>query len=304
MTAQTELPPSAPADNTDSSSRWPAAVSGIAASAAALSAGELLGAFFAPSPGPVIAVANRVIDWAPTWFVEFGKGIFGLSDKPALIVGTVIISLVIGAAMGLASRRDKTIGAAVVAAFGLVGLVAIVIDPQGTLTAGVIVALTAVTVGVAVLYWLMPMVEPHGSGGGLTTGAVTEHPTSPAVSRRSFLNWAGVTGVATAITTRATAVRFRCAAAAASSLRTAAAPGGGSRATPAVTTAGGVVIVCLRVGFFVPEAEPPPSPASEPRPIRAGMLFLVPARFQTRTRVQEENTSSRNKKKGSFRCTM
>ncbi len=176
--------------------RWPAALAGLIAAASALAAGELIGSFFAPSPGPVIGVANRVIDHAPTWFVEFGKTVFGLADKPALIVGTVIISLLLGVAFGRASVGNRTVGALGIAAFGLIGLLAVATDPQGTLVAAVVSSVAAVIIGTAVLFRLLALVpRPLSSA---PDPALVDQPTSPAVSRRSFLNWAGVTGVATA----------------------------------------------------------------------------------------------------------
>lgn len=202
MTVQTQPSSSAPTGQERRSSILPAAIAGVVAAAAALGAGEFVGSFFAPSPGPVIGVANRVIDNAPTWFVEFGKSIFGLADKPALILGTIIISLVLGAAFGIASRRSRLVGASGIAAFGLVGFLAIATDPQGSLPAAVVVTLAAVAAGVGVLLRLLHL-SGHDATGAVPassegTGEVTEHPTSPAVSRRSFLNWAGATGVVTA----------------------------------------------------------------------------------------------------------
>ena len=218
MTTQTEKAQTAPVPKALPAPRWAAALAGLTAAAGALGAGELIGSFFAPSPGPVIGVANRVIDLAPSWFVEFGKAVFGLADKPALILGTVLISLVLGVVLGLASARARWIGAAGIAAFGLVGLAAIAADPQGSIGVAVVVAAVAVAAGIGVLFRLLQLVQPHpGPAGPATsmnrpspaapqaltttepeTRVVTDHPTSPVVSRRSFLNWAGVTGVATA----------------------------------------------------------------------------------------------------------
>lgn len=210
MTVQSERPQSATVGPFATTARWPGAVAGIVAAGAALAAGELVGAFFSPSPGPVIGVANRVIEHAPTWFVEFGKNVFGLADKPALILGTVILSLLLGAAFGVASRHNRRPGVFGIAVFGLAGLLAVASDPQGSIVAALIVSLTAVAVGVGVLLRLLQLsyaepgspatteTQPESDGGHVATSAVTDHPTSPAVSRRSFLNWAGVAGVATA----------------------------------------------------------------------------------------------------------
>ncbi len=200
MTLQTERPQPAPAGGARRGPAWPAALAGVVAAAAALGAGELVGAFFAPSPGPVIGVANRVIDNAPTWFVELGKTVFGLANKPALILGTIIISLLLGAVLGLASRRNRSVGALGITASGLLGLLAVAVDPNGSVTAATIVTAAAVTAGVGILFRLLALTEPGRTGAEANRAGetVTDHPTSPAVSRRSFLNWAGATGVASA----------------------------------------------------------------------------------------------------------
>ncbi|MEM8925822.1 MAG: molybdopterin-dependent oxidoreductase [Actinomycetota bacterium] len=192
-----------------------AALMGLLAGAAALSLGELAAALAAPRPGPVIAVANRVIDEAPVWFVNFGKAVFGLSDKPALVLGTIIISLVIAAGLGIASRRSPMPGIVGISLFGLVGLWAIAVDSQGGFGAGLLIALTAVVAGVVTLLVLRAQA---GFGAAATTrpetadgpsdadadgaaSTVTDHPTNPLVSRRGFLNVAGAVGATAALAT-------------------------------------------------------------------------------------------------------
>ncbi|MGF1597644.1 MAG: molybdopterin-dependent oxidoreductase [Acidimicrobiales bacterium] len=215
-----------------------AAVSGLVAAAAALSAGELAGAIAAPRPGPVIAVANRVIDLAPNWFVDFGKSVFGLSDKPALVLGTVIIALAVGAGLGIASRRDPRPGITGIAAFGLIGLLAIGTDAQGGWVIALVASAVAVAAGVLTLIALLltgrggwrrapPIARrrPTAVGGderpaddGEPTpelaGRPIGSPIDPAVSRRSFLNLAGsVTAAAAAAAAGANLLRGRSSAA-------------------------------------------------------------------------------------------
>ena len=172
-----------------------AAVSGLLAAAAALAFGELAAAAFSPSPGPVIAVANRVVDNAPTWFVSFGKWLFGLSDKPALIVGTTLIALALGAVFGLASAQRRVVGVTGFALFGLLGLASIATDAQGSIAPALVVSVVAVAAGVIVLSRLLSLA---GYGAPDLAPVGLDTPTTPAVSRRSFLNWAGATGLASA----------------------------------------------------------------------------------------------------------
>ncbi|MEL7158652.1 MAG: hypothetical protein AAFN30_18930, partial [Actinomycetota bacterium] len=194
-----------------------AALVGLLAGAAALSIGELAAALAAPRPGPVIAVANRVIDEAPAWFVDFGKDVFGLADKPALVLGTIIISLLIAAGLGVASRRSLLPGVVGIAVFGLVGLWAIAVDSQGGFGIGLAVSLAAVAAGVLTLSVLRvragfaPAAAPQRASLPPTMdpsadreerpSVVTDTPVDPAVTRRAFLNTAGAIGATAAIAT-------------------------------------------------------------------------------------------------------
>jgi len=186
-----------------------AATAGAVAAGAALAAGELAASLAAPLPGPVYAVANRVVDKAPGWFVELGKTVFGLADKPALIAGTTLIAVAIGAALGLASRRSPRNAQAGIAAFGLLGMGAVAADARGGWVGAVVVNAVAVAVGWAVLTVLhrrafpsRETVSPTATGDDgeprrplhLRRAVLTGTPVNPAVTRRSFLTAAGVAG--------------------------------------------------------------------------------------------------------------
>ncbi|MEZ5375397.1 MAG: molybdopterin-dependent oxidoreductase [Acidimicrobiales bacterium] len=182
------------------SSPWlPAAIAGLVAGGLALAAGELVASLAAPQPGPVTGVANRVVDSAPTWFVNFGKDLFGLADKPALVLGTIIISVAIAAVLGVTSRSRRWIGRAGFAAFGVVGALAIGVDAQGGWLGAIVTSVAAVAAGVGALELLLGRLQSASSSPSLRpAGAVpigvTESPTNPAVGRRSFLAATGVVG--------------------------------------------------------------------------------------------------------------
>ncbi len=184
-----------------------AALAGVLSGAGALAFGELVASSAAPVPGPVIAVANRVVDNAPTWFVEFGKAVFGLADKPALVLGTIIISLLIGAGLGVASLRRVMIGRVGFAAFGLLGLLAIGTDAQGSWGMAIIASVLAAGMGIALLQFLLGTLPSPAQAGtsNLTASersasrALDATPVNPPVSRRGFLNFAGVVGVSAAV---------------------------------------------------------------------------------------------------------
>lgn len=174
--------------------RWAGALAGMAAGAVALAVGELAGSFAAPKPGPVIAVSNRVIDNAPVWFIDFGKAIFGLADKPALIAGTIILSIIFAAILGVLSLKRPAIGAAGIAAFGCIGFLALGADAQGGWGYGLILSVVSVLAGVSALFVLLQQVPaaPNALTPVTVSGAAPANPTpatTGAVERRSFLGW-------------------------------------------------------------------------------------------------------------------
>lgn len=197
-----------------------AALSGLLAGAAALSIGELAGALAAPRPGPVTAVSNRVVDRAPTWFVNFGKDVFGLADKPALLLGTVIISLIAAAALGLAARKSFTNGIVGISVFGLIGLISMATDAQAGFVSALVVNAIAVGAGISVLGILLGLgtrastvstaaadksgplgkiVETLHPPTQMPTSLALDMPTDPAVARRSFLGFSAAIGAGSAL---------------------------------------------------------------------------------------------------------
>ncbi len=184
------------ADTVGSSSTVLAALSGIASGAVALGVGELVGAIRAPEPGPVIAVANRVIDLAPNWFVELGKSIFGLADKPALIVGTILLSIVFASVLGVVSIARPKPAVLGLCAFGLLGAFAIAADAQGSVFGAVVTGGAATIVGVTALLSLRRRLPSSLDQTAIKTEI--ESPTNPNVDRRSFLTWAGGIGATAA----------------------------------------------------------------------------------------------------------
>lgn len=194
MPAVSESPTGASAT---SPSAWQGALAGAVAGGAALAAGEIVAAFAAPRPGPVLAVANRVVDEAPTWFVNFGKDVFGLADKPALMIGTTLIAVVVAAVLGVFSLRRPLVGIAGIVAFGLLGAVATAADAFAGVTSAVLINAVAVAAGVATLLVLLRVAREGRLSPAMPEPIVDEAPVAesivdPAHSRRSFLGWAGV----------------------------------------------------------------------------------------------------------------
>ncbi len=184
-----DVPSVEPAGPIVATSKLRGALAGLVAGAMAIAVGELVAGLIAPTPGLVAAVANRVIDLAPASVNELGKEIFGLNQKPALIIGTTILALVFAAVLGVASLRRPAIGIAGIAAFGLVGLLSVADDAQSGIGGALIVAVPAVLAGVAALVVLTRIANDSGAN-AISSGAETITAASaPAPARRSFLGW-------------------------------------------------------------------------------------------------------------------
>jgi len=117
-----------PASDTDQSwvpPRWWGATAGVTAVLAALGVGQLAAGFDSDAVHPVVSVGDRVIDHVPAPIKRFGIDVFGTSDKTALVIGTVIILFILGAVAGVtALRKNLNVGMGIVAAFGVIGVLA------------------------------------------------------------------------------------------------------------------------------------------------------------------------------------
>ncbi len=137
---------------------WPvlqSAIGGLIASAAALGASELVAGFSSGLPSMLLAVGKLVIDYAPPAMEDFAINVFGTNDKLALIVGTIILSLVIGALLGILAIRFFVLAAAGFAAFGVLGAFAAIRDPLYGPVPSVFVAAVTAAAGIVTLGWLV-----------------------------------------------------------------------------------------------------------------------------------------------------
>ncbi|MFG1924680.1 molybdopterin-dependent oxidoreductase [Cryptosporangium sp. NPDC048952] len=194
------------------------ALTGAAAAGAALGSAEPVAAAVGRGSSPVVAVGLAFIDLVPRPVKDFGIETFGQNDKVALLAGVFLLLAIFAVACGVVSLRRRLLGAAGVALFGVVGVVAAVTRPgAGPLSS--LPALVGAAIGVGVLLVLAPRAAvaasarpPAGSpepdqaaagnqtSSGVTTGGadamqtktpsgVRRIPTAP--SRRRFLLLSG-----------------------------------------------------------------------------------------------------------------
>jgi DMSO/TMAO reductase YedYZ molybdopterin-dependent catalytic subunit len=182
MTSETSAP---------QSTRARGILSGLVAAGAAVGIGELIAGLLNVA-GPIVAVANRVIQLAPPGAKAFAVQLLGSNDKPALILGTVVALVVFAAVIGAAATRRWWVGPAGIALFGVIGALAGITDFGASVTAA-LPSLVGAVVGIPVLALLLGQISrltpgPSATSGG--RGALT--------SRRSFLAAGGVAALAAA----------------------------------------------------------------------------------------------------------
>ena len=108
------------------------AVIGIAAALFALGMAELVAGLSASLRSPMVDIGDRVIDLVPSGIKELAIDLLGTADKPALLVGILLVLLGYAALVGLiAVRSSLTAGIVAIGLLGLVGAAASAIGPLG-----------------------------------------------------------------------------------------------------------------------------------------------------------------------------
>ncbi|HEU5083130.1 MAG TPA: molybdopterin-dependent oxidoreductase [Acidimicrobiales bacterium] len=174
---------------------WRAALAGAVAAGAALAVGSVPAAMAGEEVDPVTAVGNEVVDRYAASLKDLAVSLFGQGDKVALVLGIVVVSLVLGAGLGVLALRRFALAAAGFAAFGAVGLWAHLTDPAGGTGVPVWSAVMGVAAGVGVLALLLQGISPWQPA----ARAPLDDPTVRTPPRRAFLAATGAAGGAAAL---------------------------------------------------------------------------------------------------------
>jgi DMSO/TMAO reductase YedYZ molybdopterin-dependent catalytic subunit len=113
------------------------ALVGLAAAAVALAVAELLALASGPRSSPLAAVGAVVVDAAPEPVTRFGIAVFGVHNRLALQVGTLVLLAGFAAVIGVLGVRRWWAGPAGIAAFAAVGVAAAVTRHEATPLAAV-----------------------------------------------------------------------------------------------------------------------------------------------------------------------
>jgi DMSO/TMAO reductase YedYZ molybdopterin-dependent catalytic subunit len=178
-----------------------AAIAGVVATTAALGLSELVAGVLT-APSLLAAVGGFVIDHQPAGAKDFVVRLFGDNDKLALESLIVVVSLGVGAVLGLAARRSFTLGAAGFGAFAAFGFVAALGDPSAAAAPAAIVAGVAAFAGIQSLSWLLGWAARRETGAGEEDAIASRgsrRSSMPDWSRRGFLIRSGSVAVAAVV---------------------------------------------------------------------------------------------------------
>ncbi|WP_419927596.1 molybdopterin-dependent oxidoreductase [Candidatus Poriferisocius sp.] len=94
---------------------------GIVAAGAALGLSEILSGLSRKIPSLVVSVAEEIVDITPGFIARWSIDTLGTAQKPALVWGIVIVSILLGAVLGWPSRKRWWVMPAGLVVFAVVG---------------------------------------------------------------------------------------------------------------------------------------------------------------------------------------
>lgn len=130
------------------------ALAGGSSAAVALALGHLSSVPAQTATSPAILVGSQLVDAAPTPVKEVVVRLLGTADKPVLIIGVVLVTVLLGALLGTLAWSRPRIAVAGVLAIGATGAVIALIRP-GTGVSAAVPSLVAVIGGVLTLRLLV-----------------------------------------------------------------------------------------------------------------------------------------------------
>ncbi|MCP3913611.1 MAG: molybdopterin-dependent oxidoreductase [Actinomycetia bacterium] len=161
--------------------RWVGALAGAAAATTALGVGELVAGFSHTFPSLIPSVGRLFVSETPGSVIRQTIQIFGTNQKPLLLTGITVTTIVLGAVFGVLGIRSRPAGIAGFVGFAVFGGLMALDDPVASNTGAILVAAAAGVAGVGALVILL--------GIALSTPVPTtaETPTNSHHGRRAFL---------------------------------------------------------------------------------------------------------------------
>lgn len=157
---------------------------GIVAAGGALGLSEILSGLSRKIPSLVVSVAEEIVDITPGFIARWSIDTLGSVQKPALVWGIVIVSILLGAVLGWPSRKRWWVMPAGLVVFAVVGGWAAARNPLSSDGLGWMTGLVSGAFGIAVflsLYALALAAIPSGE-----SEEPTEEQRVPMVGRGRF----------------------------------------------------------------------------------------------------------------------
>jgi DMSO/TMAO reductase YedYZ molybdopterin-dependent catalytic subunit len=170
---------------------WPLA--GLVAGFAGLATSYLVAMAMSIRESPVVAVGELVIVYTPGDVAERAIGLLGHWDKPALLIGILVILGVLFAYAGRLARTSWSWALIVFCLLGAVGVVAVALGPGSSVANYFPLAVGFVTWVVALSVLTAPLRATPAAAASASEGPASDDDPA-ASSRRSFLVRAGVVG--------------------------------------------------------------------------------------------------------------
>ncbi|MCY4272610.1 MAG: molybdopterin-dependent oxidoreductase [bacterium] len=161
--SQSEAPPSAGGRGAVSPSGSVAA--GIVAAGGALALSEILSGLSREIPSLVVSVADVFVDNTPGFIARWSIDTLGTAQKPALVWGIVVVSILLGAVLGWPSRKRPWVMPAGLAAFAVVGGWAAARNPLADGGLGWMSGLLSGAFGIAVFLSLYALATADATAG-------------------------------------------------------------------------------------------------------------------------------------------
>ena len=156
-------------------------INGVLATVAGLAVSELAAGLTGTRVTPTLAVGQLVIEYTPGSVAERAISAVGQWDKPLLVAGVLVVTLVIGAFLGSQAERRSAVATGGFAVLALIGAVAVLSRPDGR-ALSVVAAVAGAGTAALALRLLQKQRRSSEPPVAVATGAGR-----PAVDRRTVL---------------------------------------------------------------------------------------------------------------------
>ena len=158
---------------------WAAGLAGAVGAGVALAVGELAAGLLRGVPSLTTSVGQVFIPFTPEPLKDVAIAAFGTADKPVFVAGVVVVSLLLGAAVGRRARSDRFPAVLAFAALALFGILAASQQAGASALQVVVATLLAAAAGLGSLTWLVEAATPVPNTAG--------DPGTASGGRREFL---------------------------------------------------------------------------------------------------------------------